>query len=135
MSQWRRIAIQEMPSCKDVIERADTPGAMWCHLWDEFDSLLHGQPLTRDKIHQIYRFALWCSKNSKPHYLTAEAWLFFDYVIGACIVGDAAIIDYLSSQMSSSEFNQRVETKSYQFSKEKIDAAKKCFVAAQHKPK
>ncbi|MBV9865643.1 MAG: hypothetical protein JO316_09855 [Abitibacteriaceae bacterium] len=68
MSLWRRIALEQVPSCKHTIEQARNPNSLWYGLYDDLIEAYLEQPPNREKIGQIYEFALWCDKNKKRPY-------------------------------------------------------------------
>ena len=132
MSQWRRVALEAVPSCKQVIEEADSPGAMWSVLYDELSALKLPSEVA---IRQIYEFALRCFRDRKPEVLASEVWVFFHYVVGAYIVGNDRMRDDLPKRISISDFHYWAEALKGHFAPDKFAAATKQFEAAKHNPK
>jgi hypothetical protein len=139
MSQWRRIAIEEVPSCKNMIEQAKNPVALWFDLYSELKHFYAQQPPDKDSIRQIYKFAVWAANSRKSSlylYLTDEVWVFFENLVVECGRGiSAEMAQDLPIQLPSSLFMREVENFSYLLTDEEVRAARKVYSAASHKPR
>jgi hypothetical protein len=101
MSEWRRTAIEKVPSCQRIIEQADNPSAMWILLFDELTNAYEGSDIDSRKIGEIYSFALECLRSSKFSYLSPDAALFFEYVIKS----DHTVFEDLPNRISGADFS------------------------------
>ncbi len=87
MSAWRRIAIENIPSCKQTIEEAKDPCWMWLDLRHElYDCHIErGLPLVHtineQKSSEIYRFAFLCLNGNVHPLLSGYVGAFFEYVL------------------------------------------------------
>lgn len=81
MSQWRRNALEQVPTCKSLIEEAENPMALWIELLIRLEFAYEAQPPEEETIRQIYAYALWCWHKSKNGDLTtAVACAFFEHL-------------------------------------------------------
>lgn len=81
MSQWRRIAIERVPSCKRSIEEAENPMALWIELYFELEQAYETEPPQEETIHQIYGYAFQCLDSSRNNdLLTAVVCTFFEHL-------------------------------------------------------
>jgi hypothetical protein len=80
MSRWRRVALEQVPSCKRDIEEAWSPMSMWIELHDSLENAYESDPPDEVVIREIYGYALWCWRKSKNDDLeTAVACAFFEW--------------------------------------------------------
>ena len=128
MSQWRRVALEAVPSCKKAIEEARTPAQMWIRLYDE---LYSSNPAREVADKQIYEFALRCFRTEKPKALADAVWLFFHYVIGGYVVGNENLRSDLPGRIFLSDFQPWKEWIKSTFSAERYEEAVAQFAAAK----
>jgi hypothetical protein len=132
MSHWRRLALEEVPTCKQVIEEAENPNALWSALYDELTSL---EPVDSITTNQIYSFAFRCFKNPKCKALCSSVWVFFHYVVGGYIVGVETVRDKLPTHLSATDFHYWAKALKDRFPPERYAEATQRFQAAKHKTK
>lgn len=134
MSEWRRMAIEAIPSCQKFIEKAKDPYDMWFQLWDEVDEYLP-QPGEVEKTQQIIDFALWCSKDEMSHafkpercrYVSETAEIFLSRMIASFVIGGTYLREYLPTRMSQSHFEDCIRALGHAHSEEKVADARKAF--------
>ena len=132
MSHWRRIALEELPFCKRLIEEANDPSQMWIKLWDEFLSS-YSTPSETEKMQKIYNFALWGSRGDKSKPLALGAWHFFHHIVGQFVIENSKVRNDLPKRMSPSDFGYWLSSVETEFPEEKFNNARKAFYAAKHK--
>ncbi len=132
MSQWRRIALEAVPSCKRAIEEAKNPAQMWSYLYDE---LYSSNPTKEVADKQIYDFALRCFRTGKPKALAADVWVFFQNVIGGYVVGNERLRADLPERISLGDFKQWAKWIRFTFSAEKSNDAVRQFALAERNPR
>ena len=129
MSAWRRIAIEEVPACKRIIEQAKDPATLWSELYRELEDS-YCRPRDEEKIRQIYRFFLLCLRS--PKYKTLN-YVLEDFI--RRLFQSAVIREDLPHRITESDFNQIENTMSYGYSEERFAQMRRDFFAAKHKPK
>ena len=78
MSAWRREALQRLPECRQVIESAENPMALWIELLSACeDATKKGD---EDLIRRFYEFARWCWKSPSDDVRTAVACAFYEHL-------------------------------------------------------
>ena len=65
MSTWRKVALEKLPSCKALIEKAATPMELWIDLGSEFH-IAYQEPRNESMLSAIYSYALWCLEARDP---------------------------------------------------------------------
>lgn len=60
MSQWRRIALEKVPSCKQEIGCSQSPTSMWLDLLFALERAYEVVPPNEIVLQQIYGYAFWC---------------------------------------------------------------------------
>ena len=74
MSAWRREALQRLPECRQVVESADNPMALWIELLGGCEDAYQKQD--QDLIRRFYDFARWCWQSPSADVRTAVACAF-----------------------------------------------------------
>lgn len=64
MEQWKVVAKKLFPNCKTIIENSQDVWYFWIELWMEFVNA-YKEPVNKDFIKNVYRFATWCLIKSK----------------------------------------------------------------------
>ena len=62
MSAWKRIALEKLPECRQVIESADNPMALWIELQLKFEEVYVDGYRDEDLIRRFFEYARWCIK-------------------------------------------------------------------------
>jgi hypothetical protein len=106
MSQWRRVAMEEVPHYKRVVETSPSPGTMWSRLYDEIPFELPDDSDEDAALGRLFDFAVACQKNKFGHHLNREAWLFFHLVAGAFFYGNEPVRKHLPPRLAWKEFEQ-----------------------------
>ena len=101
MSQWRKIAIEAVPSSRTIVAESTNSVEMWSKLYDEISDSFAPDKSAQE---EIYRFALSCFKNGQPKVLAAEVWVFFHSAVGAYLAGNATIRATLPQYISNGDF-------------------------------
>lgn len=76
MSAWRRVALEKLPECRELIEKADSIGLLWAYIWFEFENA-HSKPKNEDLISRFYEYALWCMVESNNADIQTSAFVSF----------------------------------------------------------
>lgn len=83
MSAWRKSGLELLPEYQQLIEKSDTPMALWVELTSRFS--LEYNNLGDDLIGRFYKYAKWClSSPGHDRYLsdagTAAAVVFYEHL-------------------------------------------------------
>jgi hypothetical protein len=80
MSAWRRMAIEKLPECRDLIQGAKNPYQFWIDLRFEFEDA-HREPTNTDFVSRVYEYASWAANESgNPDLCTAAAVAFYEHL-------------------------------------------------------
>ena len=63
MSAWRKIAIENLPQHRELIDHSESVGMLWVDLWLIFVNA-HRPPADESTIKGVYEFASWCMAKS-----------------------------------------------------------------------
>lgn len=107
MSAWRRIALEHVPSCKQIIEEAGNFVSMWTSFLIEVTD----RHADSTSVHQIHRFAFLCLKDKINFKLSEGALLFYDTLLRI----PAEDVQFLLMYYSPAELNFLRKTFSEQF--------------------
>jgi len=78
MSAWRREALRRLPECRQVIESAETPMALWIELLGECEDAY--KKSDENLIRRFYDFARWCWQSPRADVRTAVACAFYEHL-------------------------------------------------------
>jgi hypothetical protein len=78
MSAWRREALQRLPECRQVIEAAENPMALWIELFGECQDAYKKQD--DDLIRRFYDYARWCWQSRIDDVVNAVACAFYEHL-------------------------------------------------------
>lgn len=78
MSAWRREALQRLPECREVIESAENPMAVWIELLGECEVACRKQQ--DDLVRRCFDFAAWCWRSPSADVRTAVACAFYEHL-------------------------------------------------------
>ncbi len=78
MSAWRREALQRLPECRQVIEAAENPMALWIELLGECQDAYKKQG--DDLIRRFYDYARWCWQSRIDDVVNAVACAFYEHL-------------------------------------------------------
>lgn len=101
MSQWRRIALEQVPECKKDIEAASSPMAMWIELHCRLIQAYEAVPPEETTIQHIFGYARWClwEPHRNADLFTAVAYAFVEH-----LPGHPAVRHDLPNHLSRNEF-------------------------------
>jgi hypothetical protein len=60
MARWRAVALECLPECRTLINRADRIMFFWTEVGHEFRKACEASPRNDDFIRRVYQFAHWC---------------------------------------------------------------------------
>jgi hypothetical protein len=78
MSAWRREALQKLPECRQIIEAAENPMALWIELRGACDDAY--QKNAEDLIRRFYDYARWCWQSRISDVVNAVACAFYEHL-------------------------------------------------------
>lgn len=78
MSAWRREALQRLPECRQVIEAAENPMALWIELHGECQEACKRPD--EDLIRRFYDYAWWCWQSRIDDVVNAVACAFYEHL-------------------------------------------------------
>jgi hypothetical protein len=118
MSQWRRLALEKAPSCREIIESEKTPHMMWYHLGIELDDAYNQEPRNEEVIQQIYDLALWAweqteLKNRQYRYLIYDVWTLLHSILSRARGNGPISID-LPNRLTAAQLERMLRTASYE---------------------
>ena len=81
MSAWRRKAIELLPERKAVIERVDSPMALWIELNIAARCAFEARPIDEGLLRAVFAYARYCWASPDGDVLTAVVVAFFENVV------------------------------------------------------
>ena len=77
MSVWRREALSRLPEFRAVIERTDSPMALWVELVIPFENAFASEDY--DLVRRVFQYAAWCldTAQAQPTDASTAAWCAF----------------------------------------------------------
>jgi hypothetical protein len=78
MSAWRREALRRLPECRQNIESADNPMALWIELLGACEDAYRKKH--QELIRRFYDFASWCWQSPSADIRTAVACAFYEHL-------------------------------------------------------
>ncbi len=83
MSQWRRIANEELPELRNIIDDdySSSPMRLWIELNIKFDDLCREDVPDLDLIKRIWSYCGWCLKHRSGDVRTGAALGFCEHLI------------------------------------------------------
>lgn len=123
MSQWRRLALEKAPSCREIIESEKTPHMMWYHLGIELYDAYEQEPRNEEVISQIYDLALWAWEQTELkgtlyrcltyRYLTNDVWTLLHSILAGARGHGLISID-LPNRLTASQLERMLRTANYE---------------------
>jgi hypothetical protein len=131
MSQWRKIALEQVPTCKRAIELSGNPMALWIELLSQLTTALNTSPADEEVIDQIYSYALWCwHRSDSGQMIQAVSCAFIEHLPLSTLVERD-----LPARLSREDFSSMEGVFRYHLSDEEFDAFKVRFMSANPKRK
>ena len=127
MSKWRRLALEQMPFLKFIINQADNPMAPWIDLEFTLDEAYGKQPKEEDTIRQIYGYARWSFfASGNPDLAEAVACAFYEH-----LPLDQAVRQDMSSHISEADFEALEGAFEYHLGKDGLTQFREEFLQAK----
>ena len=83
MSAWRARALELFPDMRATIQGADSAGMLWIELCFRFEDHYKNPDISQespDLIHNLYLYAVWCTRSSSDEVSNAATIGFYEHV-------------------------------------------------------
>ena len=129
MSEWRRVALEYLPECKELIDDSSIGSPMM--LWIEFDlyldDLTQEAKLPVDTLRRLWEYCLWCLDSRNQDLQQAAVCAFCEHLID-----NNRKLNALPKFINGSEFRRVVDSLYYHNTEDRVENALKLFPKHDH---
>jgi hypothetical protein len=126
MSAWRREALQRLPECRQMIEGAENPMALWIELHGLCQDACKKQD--EDLIRCFYDYARWCWQSRIDDVVNAVVCAFYEHLPTTPVLRRD-----MPRRFGRAAFNELRDVFCYHLSPDEASAFEREFLAAEQK--